>query len=555
MSLKNFDSFLPVRSLSNYAYCPRLFYYQHVENIFVENPDTAEGSFVHRNVDKPTHWKEDMALSSHSKIRSLFLESERLKLRGTADLIENTKSGIELTDYKKGSPRRDKSGSPVPKEADAVQIAAYVLLLKENNIQVKKASVYYAAEKKRVAVPLKPALFDKCLKYLDQCRQTARSNICPKPLIDDPRCLHCSAYPVCLPNESAFWAGLLDKPLKIKRAPRPFSDDKGILVVQNPKARIKRTAGKISVEAEGETVSQHPIEQLQCIFLYGPVQITAQSSQALLERSVPVAYFSPAGRFLGLTQGLSSSGVDARKGQYNLFENQTVCLKLTREIIRSKIHNQRVMLMRNGHPPKNALKKLAFFRDSAESAKDIEVLRGFEGAAAALYFQFFNTMIKSSLGKKFNFSGRNRRPPKDPINALLSQGYSILAKELAGICHTTGLDPFFGFFHRPRYGRPALALDLMEEFRPLIADSVAVSLLNRREIDISNFELTSKGVFLKSSGRKQFWGAWFRRMDTTIKHPQFGYAMSYRRMLIVQARQLQRFLRDEAKTYYGFTTR
>ena len=555
MSLKNFDSFLPVRALSNYAYCPRLFYYQHVENIFVENPDTAEGSFVHRNVDKPTHWKKDMDLSSHSKIRSLFLESEKLKLRGVADLIENAKSGLELTDYKKGSPHRDKSGSPVPKEADAIQIAAYVLLLKENNIPVKKASVYYAAEKSRVSVPLNPPLFDKCLKYLDQCRKTASSNICPKPLIDDPRCLYCSAYPVCLPNESAFWAGLLDKPLKGKRAPRPFSDERGILVVQNPKARIRKKAGQIFVESEGEDVSRHPIEQLQSVFLYGAVQISAQVSQALLERAVPVAYFSPAGRFLGLTQGLPSSGVNARKGQYKLFENPDVCLKLTREIIRSKIHNQRVILMRNGQAPQSALKKLAFFRDSALKAKDIEVLRGFEGAAAALYFQFFNTMFKSSLGEKFNFSGRNRRPPKDPINSLLSQGYSILAKELTGICHAIGLDPFFGFFHRHRYGRPALALDLMEEFRPLIADSVAVSVLNRREIDISDFEWTSKGVFLKPSGRKQFWQAWFRRMDTKIKHPQFEYQMSYRRMLTVQVRQLQRFLKGEAKTYYGFTTR
>ncbi len=555
MSSKQLDPFLPVRALSNYAYCPRLFYYQHVEKIFVENPDTAEGSFVHRNIDRPTHWKEDMALSSRSKIRSLFLESEKLRLRGVADLIESAESGIELTDYKKGAPRRDKTGSPIPKEADAIQIAAYALLLKENNIHVKKASVYYAAEKKRVTVPLNQALFDSCLKYLDKCRQTARSSACPEPLIDDPRCLYCSAYPVCLPNESAFWSGKLDKPPKGRAPPRPLSEDKDILVIQNPKARLKRRSGRIVADIEGKTVSQHPIEQLQGVFLYGPAQISAQTSQALLERAVPVAYFSPAGRFLGLTQGLPASGVDARKGQYSLFENQPVRLKLAREIIRAKIHNQRVMLMRNGQAPESALKKLAFLRDSAQSAKNIESLRGLEGAGAALYFQFFNTMIKPSLDRKFDFAGRNRRPPKDPVNALLSQGYSILAKELAGICHAVGLDPFLGFFHQPRYGRPALALDLMEEFRPLIADSAAISLLNRREIGMSSFELTSKGVFLKAAGRRQFWKAWFRRMDTEVRHPQFKYKMSYRRMLIVQVRQMWRFLRGEAKTYYGFTTR
>ena len=131
----------------------------------------------------------------------------------------------------------------------------------------------------------------------------------------------------------------------------------------------------------------------------------------------------------------------------------------------------------------------------------------------------------------------------------------MLAKELTGICHSVGLDPFIGFFHQPRYGRPALALDLMEEFRPLIADSVAISLLNRHELDEKDFIFSSKGVFLNQQGRRAFWEAYFRRMDTLVSHPQFEYKMPYRRMLEVQARQLWRYLRGEAKTYCVFTTR
>ena len=163
-------------------------------------------------------------------------------------------------------------------------------------------------------------------------------------------------------------------------------------------------------------------------------------------------------------------------------------------------------------------------------------------------------MLKGS-GFAFDFNGRNRRPPRDPPNALLSLGYSMLAKELAGICHVVGLDPFLGFFHQPRYGRPALALDLMEEFRPLIADSVAISLLNRHELDEKDFVNSTKGTFLSEKGRRAFWAAYFRRMDPEVAHPEFKYKMTYRRMLDVQVRQLWRFLRGDAPTYHGFTTR
>ncbi len=211
--------------------------------------------------------------------------------------------------------------------------------------------------------------------------------------------------------------------------------------------------------------------------------------------------------------------------------------------------------MRNGDAPKETLAQLASLRDQTNDATELDRLRGLEGAAAALYFGHFTTMLKGTAGEHFDFHGRNRRPPRDPLNALLSLAYSMLAKELTGICHVVGLDPFIGFFHQPRYGRPALALDLMEEFRPLIADSVALSLLNRQELGPSDFIQTTRGCFLTDNGRRQFWRAWFRRLDTEITHPQFKYKMSYRRMLDVQTRQLWRYLRGDADSYHGFTTR
>jgi CRISPR-associated protein Cas1 len=224
-----------------------------------------------------------------------------------------------------------------------------------------------------------------------------------------------------------------------------------------------------------------------------------------------------------------------------LFELPGVRLQLAREVIRAKIHNQRVMLMRNGDVPDRVAQLMAHFRDATESARDLTALLGVEGSAAALYFEQFESMLKQRDDWKFDWRGRNRRPPRDPVNALLSLGYSMLSKELTGVCHS--------------YGRPALALDLMEEFRPLVADSVAISLINRGEVGPEDFMRNANGTFLTDKGRKPFWEAWFRRLDTEVSHPEFSYKMAYRRMLEVQGRQLWRFVRGEALTYHGFVTR
>ena len=551
---------MPVRRLHNFAYCPRLFYLQWVENLFVENKDTVAGDHFHRNVDKPSFWREELDLDERAKIRSLELESDTLHLRGVVDLIEDKGEGKEIVDYKKGSATRDDEGQKIAKPYDRIQVLAYVLLAQENGIEIDRAAIYYGNDHRKVAVEIDEASFEEVRTLLTNARLTAATNKCPPPLSDDPRCLYCSAYPICLPNESRTWASESKEAAKSTteksiRPPRPPGDEGETLIVQDPRARIGKRGGELTVSLQKETVSRQPLEQTNGVYLYGAAQISTQAIQACLQRSIPIAYFSPAGRFLGSTTGLGISGIDARKGQYHAAEDPALRLEVTREIVRAKIHNQRVLLMRNGSVEKSVVNSLARLRDKCAKAGSIETLRGNEGAAAALYFGNFSTMLKGDAGLQFDFDSRNRRPPRDPVNALLSLGYSILAKELTGVCQAVGLDPFLGVFHQPRYGRPALALDLMEEFRPLIADSVAISMLNRGELGPSDFASTSRGTFLKDGGRKQFWGAWFRRMDAEVKHPEFGYRLSYRRMLEVQARQLWRYFRGEATCYHGFTTR
>ncbi len=583
---------LPVRRLHNFIYCPRLFYFQWVENIFQENADTVAGSHVHRNVDAPSKLDnpKELGLPEGSRLRSLRLESESLGLIGVVDIVEGGPDGAEIIDYKRGSARRDAEGERVAKEPDAMQVAAHALLLREHGVNAVRGAIYYAADKRRVPVDFSEELFEKVRSAITEARKVASSGSCPPPLKNDARCLYCSAYPICLPNESLWWAkrrkatapegqlqfgftgqsedAVRDRILEALdfaaestdkeptlQPPRPGGDDGEVLVVQTPGAQIGQRGEDLIVSVKGEDARKIPGQQVRAIYCYGAVQITAQAAETCLELGIDVSYFSPAGRFIGLLRGLPASGVDARRGQYRLFELPGVRLQLAREVIRAKIHNQRVMLMRNGDAPDRVLSLMSGFRDATESARDLTTLLGFEGSAAALYFEQFESMLKQRDDWKFDWRGRNRRPPRDPVNALLSLGYSMLAKELTGVCHSVGLDPFLGFMHQPRYGRPALALDLMEEFRPLVADSVAISLINRSELGPEDFIRSANGTFLNDRGRKPFWEAWFRRLDAEVSHPEFSYKMAYRRMLEVQARQLWRFVRGEALTYHGFTTR
>ncbi|MBI3987450.1 MAG: CRISPR-associated endonuclease Cas1, partial [Lentisphaerae bacterium] len=491
-----------VRNLHNYIYCPRLFYFQWVENVFQESADTVAGSHVHRNVDAPSKLEDpkELGLPEGAKIRSLRLESEALGLIGVVDIVEGGADGAEIIDYKKGSARRNAEGERVAKEPDAIQVAAHALLLGEQGVNVVRGAIYYAADKRRVTVEFSEEMFARVRSTIAEARAVAASGQCPPPLRNDARCLYCSAYPICLPNESLWWAkagkaATSDPQLQFSFAapaeervrdqilealefaaesgrgaptldpPRPENDEGEVLVVQKAGAQIGQRGDQLVVSVKSEAVRKLPGQQVRAIYCYGAVQITAQAAETCMELGIDVAWFSPAGRFIGMLRGLPVSGVDARRGQYRLFELPGVRLQLAREVIRAKIHNQRVMLMRNGDQgengtgmPDRVLQLLAGFRDATESARDLPELLGIEGSAAALYFERFDSMLKRREDWKFDWRGRNRRPPRDPVNALLSLGYSMLAKELTGVCHAVGLDPFLGFMHQPRYGRPALAL-------------------------------------------------------------------------------------------------
>jgi CRISP-associated protein Cas1 len=233
-------------------------------------------------------------------------------------------------------------------------------------------------------------------------------------------------------------------------------------------------------------------------------------------------------------------------------------LDASRRMISGKIRNSRVLLRRNGgESVSRSIEQLAALAASAEECTDAASLLGIEGSAARVYFGSFASLLTGAAelpGPPFT-GLRNRRPPTDTVNCLLSFCYAMLAKELLAACLLVGFDPYIGLFHRPRFGRPALALDLAEEFRPLLADSVVLGMVNKRELGSGDFTVRAGAVTLTEDGRRKILHAWERRMATEIWHPVFGYEVSYRRAIELQARVLAAYLVGEVPSYSPLVTR
>ena len=600
--------YLPARMLNEFVYCPRLFFYEHVEGLFAHNRETIEGSLRHSKLDAG---KGELAPANelpadetiHS--RSVTLSSEAYRLIAKLDLIEAEDGVVTPVDYKRGSPREDReTGELTAWDPDRVQLAVQALVLRDNGYTCHEAVVYYVMTKQRIRIPIDEALVQMTLEALRQARELAASGRIPLPLVDSPKCPRCSLVGICLPDETTtlllhtpaerivqrtlfdvgkspgaemaggggagYGAANGDRDGDVRRLV-PARDDLRPLYVNTQGLRVGKSGFVLKLQEKDKVVQEVRINDICQLNVMGNIQLSTQAVQALCEQEVPIAYFSMGGWFYGATQGLGVKNIYLRREQFRLAESPSFCLRLARALVAGKIRNQRTMLQRNHvEPPAAALNMMSCMQEDATRAESLEELLGIEGNAARSYFQNFAGMIKlgepgeeasegaGSRGRTeftFDFNLRNRRPPRDPVNALLSLAYSVLAKDLTIVCHSVGFDPFLGFYHQPRYGRAALALDLMEPFRPLVADSAVLSAINTRMVTARDFVQAGESVALTPGGRKAFFRAFEARMDTLVTHPVFGYRVNYRRVLEIQARLLARVLTGELTTYPVFTTR
>ncbi len=560
----------PARMVNEFAYCPRLAYLEWVQGDFEDNADTAEGRFRHRVVDRDGGPLPEPGANPQSEIenqqsihaRSVWLSAPDEFITAKMDLIEGDRHASRVTpvDYKRGAAPDLPEGAW---EADRVQLCAQGLVLRANGYGCGRGVIYYIESKTRVPVEFDEALIARTRELVQGLRAMAAGGQIPPPLVDSPKCVRCSLAPLCLPDETNALRAATDDALpgdeRVRRL-MPARDDAQPFYVQEQGARVGKSGETLEAWLKDKKLGEARLFETSHVALFGNVQVTTQALSAALDVGIPVVFFSMGGWFKGMAQGLPHKNIELRQAQYRTAFDEAKSLALAREFIAAKIRNCRTLLMRNHPtPPAETVDQMAQMAKEALKVEGAANLLGVEALAAKLYFGSFNGMIKvratGANGWAFDFVHRNRRPPRDPVNALLSYAYALLAKEFTVTALLVGFDPYLGFFHRPRYGRPSLALDLMEEFRPLVADSIVLNVINNGILTPDDFVRRGPAAAMTDTGRKKFLRAYEARLDTLITHPIFGYKISYRRVLEVQVRLLGRVLLGEVPEYPAFTTR
>lgn len=332
-------------------------------------------------------------------------------------------------------------------------------------------------------------------------------------------------------------------------------------------AYIRKDGAAVEVRHEGESKLRVPLHNLEGIVCFGwDITATASLMHACSQADVSLSFHSPYGKFLASSYGGVSGNILLRREQYRRGDCQQASLEIAKNMIAAKIYNTRSILLRasRDHGAKSAAKSAALLTvtdslknrlKAVHSATSLESLRGIEGDAAASYFSVFNHLITVD-DKAFLISGRSKRPPRDLTNALLSFLYSMLSHDCRSACESCGLDPQSGFLHQPRPGRPSLALDLMEEFRPLFADRLALSLINRKQITGDDFITQESGAIqLREDSRKVVLQAWQEKKQETLTHPIINEKITYGLLPHIQARLLARHLRNDIDAYPAYLTK
>ena len=548
---------VPARMVNEYVYCPRLAYLEWVQGEWADSSDTVEGRHAHRRVNRdggrlPPPAEVDESPKLHA--RSVTLSSERLGLIAKLDLIESDGGRVTPVDYKRGKRPHVGSGAHEP---ERVQLCAQGLLLREHGYDCVEGVLYFVGSRERVRVPFDDELVANTLRAIEGLRRVAAAGEMPPPLDDSPKCPPCSLVTICLPDEVNHFA-------RADAAPRPIAvpaTEALPLYVQSRDAKLAKSGETLVVSVDDTRLATARLAETSQVVLLGNVRITTPCLHELMWRGVPVTWHSFGGWFYGHTTGNGHKNVELRTAQYRASFEAATCLRFAKGLVAAKIQNCRTLLRRNWKRAESSQPVLVDLKTDvhrAARAQSLPELLGIEGAAAARYFRAFDAMLaKDGCGgsPRFDFQTRNRRPPTDPVNALLSFAYSLLVRSWTVTLAAVGFDAFRGLYHQPRYGRPALALDLMEPFRPLVADSVVVQAINNGEIRPEDFVSAAGAVNLSASGRRRFIATYERRLGHEIVHPLFSYRVSYRRLMEMQARLFGRFLLGELPEYPNFTTR
>lgn len=523
------EPLIRIMALHALVYCERLFYLEEVEEIRVADKAVYDGRRFHEQMPE------------YVELTSYTLESHDLGIKGKVDCIRTSDGRWIPFEYKKGHCRFEKK-QVLPWPSDEIQVAAYAMLLEEHfGKNIPEARIYYAADHRTAIVSVDEVLRNKVRLAIDRAKELRKSPFRP-PITDNERlCARCSLAPVCLPEEER----LIEE--NSREVPRYFPPDRDLLDLHiiKPGTNVRRSSGSIVVEDREGTKKEFPSQGLGSITIHGPSQVTSQAISLCATRGIHIHWMTGGGRYLG-SLAQSAGGTQRRLRQYAGLTNKELVLRLSRSLVKAKVEAQLRYILRltRGKDRSQFVEHIAAIRDALKKVGadniDRENLLGYEGIAAKAYFACLGLLINAD-NSKIRFDGRNRRPPKDPANALLSFLYSLLYRDCVQSIVTVGLDPTIGFYHQPRSSAYPLALDIMELFRVTLCDMILVGSLNRNQWELEeDFVQAGQQVWLSDEGKKKIISLYERRKQDEWKHPVIGYSLSYDRAIELEVRLLEK---------------
>ena len=523
-----------VSALHALAYCHRLYYLEEVEELYTQDAAVFAGRRLHAELEKKE--EEDW--------EDLFLTSEELGLRGRVDALRTRDGQTIPYEHKRGRCHRDENKQPQAWESDRLQILAYCYLIESAlGIKVTEGRIRYHADNVLVHV-----LFDddgkKAVESAIALAQKLRTSIQRPPVTENERlCTRCSLSPVCLPEEARLVHNRESEPLRLF----PQDDEREILHILEPGTRVGRTGEQIKITRKDKPIEKIPAQQVGQLVLHSFSQISTQALHFCAYQGIGIHFVSGGGRYVGSLDNRQGS-IQRRIRQYGALSNPELCLSLAKKLVNCRGQGQRKFLMRARRSKKIKLSKLEHNIQQMQAIikqipqiTSIESLLGIEGKIAALYFAALPCILSADIPPQMRFDGRNRRPPKDRFNALLSFGYSLLIKDVMNAILSVGLEPALGFYHQPRSQATPLALDLMEIFRVPLVDMPIVASISRQQWDVNeDYEIRGEQVWLSETGRRKFVKLYEQRKQETWKHPVTKYSLTYRRLLELEVRLLEK---------------
>lgn len=327
----------------------------------------------------------------------------------------------------------------------------------------------------------------------------------------------------------------------------------GTVYITQDDAFIGKIDERLTVKFDKKTILDVPLIKIDGVVVLGRATVSPATISELLERHIPLTFLTDTGRYLGRLEPEVTKNIFVRKAQWQAAGESAQAIHAVQGFVRGKLKNYRnVLIRRQRESPGLDLSENVTRLEQAiapiDKTQSIDSLRGLEGAGSAAYFGCFNQLLRTT---EFTFPKRVRRPPTDPVNSLLSFGYSLLRHDIQGAVNIAGFDPYLGYLHCDRYGRPSLALDLMEEFRPLIVDAVVLSALNKQFLKVEDFvtESLSGAVSLTNEGRKTFLRLYAQKKQSEFKHPVLGRKCMYQEAFELQARLLAKYFMGEIEKY------